>query len=51
MNKSNELKSLIEKIETKLIAYLDNERSTKEICELSRELDKLIIRYCTRQIK
>ena len=46
MNKIEELKLLIEEIETKLTAYLNNGRSPEEICELSKELDKLIIKHC-----
>lgn len=51
MNRIEELKLLIEKIETKLIIYLSDKRSLEEICELSKELDRLIDKYCAHQVK
>ena len=46
MDKIEELKLLIEEIEIKLTAYLDNGRTPEEVCKLSEELDKLIVKHC-----
>lgn len=51
MGEIMELKLLIGKIEDKLADYLNNERSPEVICELSRELDRLIDKYCAYQNK